>query len=107
MTSTASMQAKGVVSQRNQLWLKLAKRHLMTPGEVEKLDEEEKLDEATKVREQCRLFRHGQQVQDLTFHPELPIFASCSEDRTVKIWEQNPVSNSTYILLCAWLCVVS
>ena len=101
LTRTSSSQPKGVVSQRNELWLKLAKRHVTVPGAEEESDEE------TKVREQCRLFRHGQQIQDLTFHHEFPIFASCSEDRTVKIWEQNPVSNSSCILFFAWLFVVS
>jgi hypothetical protein len=29
----------------------------------------------------------------VNFHPKYPIFASCSEDRTVKMWEKNPVSD--------------
>jgi WD40 repeat protein len=85
---------KGGNPQKNALWMKLAKR--FTVGLEE--DEEE---EENKLREQCRLYRHGQQVNDLNFHPDLPIFASCSEDRTVKIWEQNPVSDFTIIwVLC-------
>jgi len=84
----------GPKSQRNELWIKLARRRFSGSEEEEMVE--------TKVREQCRLYRHGQQVQDVNFHPELPIFASCSEDRTVKFWEQNPVRNYVSVLVfCA------
>jgi WD40 repeat protein len=81
----------GAKSQRNELWIKIARRRFA--------DSEEEGIAETKVREQCRLFRHGQQVHDMNFHPDLPIFASCSEDRTVKIWEQNPVRKCIFLFV--------
>jgi len=77
---------QGGKSQRNDLWWKLANRRSADPVAEE---EEQK---RAKVREQCRLYRHGRQVLDLNFHPEIPILATSSEDCTVKLWEQNPVS---------------
>lgn len=75
--------------QHNELWLKLAKRKSALSEEEQSEDE----DKENAVLELCRLYRHGQQVQDVNFHPKYPIFASCSEDRTVKMWEKNPVSD--------------
>jgi WD40 repeat protein len=84
MSRVASDQ--GSKSQRNELWWKLANRRSADPVAEE---EEQK---RAKVREQCRLYRHGRQVLDLNFHPRIPILATSSEDCTVKLWEQNPVS---------------
>jgi WD40 repeat protein len=81
----------GAKSQRNELWIKIARRRFADSEEEEVVE--------TRVREQCRLFRHGQQVQDVNFHPDLPIFASCSEDRTVKFWEQNPVRKCIFLFV--------
>ena len=72
---------------RNDLWVKLAERF---GGKGEKESENEQKEENSKVRVQCRLYRHGQQVTGLTFHPLIPLMASGSVDRTVKIWERNP-----------------
>lgn len=76
-------------SQRNKLWLKIARSRVV--GREHDINEQEEEEEDNKTRLQCRLFRHGQKVHDLSFHAQLPIFATCSEDRTVKVWQQNPV----------------